>query len=96
MKLGAGERNVSDLTAELALSQPTVSHHLMLLRQMGTVVSRRDGKRVYYALGEGVTAEAGGELRVACCDGRTLSIRERLADTEGGGLPAGADHFPAN
>ena len=85
LELRAGERNVSDLTDELALPQPTVSHHLMILRQMGTVVSRRDGKRVFYALGDTVTAAAGGGLRVACYGGTTLNIRERVTDVQSGG-----------
>ena len=40
---------VSDLVAEVGtVSQPTVSHHLHILRAAGLVDTRREGKQVYY------------------------------------------------
>src|SRR4051794_38066202 len=48
--LSNGERHVSDLLGDLRLPQPTVSHHLGILRMAGVVEARRDGKRVYYRL----------------------------------------------
>ena len=50
--LEAGERNVSSLCGVLDLAQPTVSHHLGLMREAGLVVSRRQGKQVFYRLNE--------------------------------------------
>ena len=50
MILAEGERNVSSLCGELALPQPTVSHHLGLLRMNNVVGNRRHGKQVFYAL----------------------------------------------
>ena len=42
---------VGDLVAELGkVSQPTVSHHLQILKGAGLVDVRRDGKQVYYTL----------------------------------------------
>ena len=42
---------VSDLVAEVGnVSQPTVSHHLQILRGAGLVDTRREGKQVYYTL----------------------------------------------
>ena len=73
LELGAGERNVSDLMKALSLPQP-VSDHLMLLRETGTVVTRRDGKRVFYALGDGVTGTGGDGLVLACSGGASVSI----------------------
>jgi DNA-binding transcriptional ArsR family regulator len=49
-----GEQNVSSLCAALGLPQPTVSHHLGLLRRGGLLVGRRDGKSIYYGLGGGL------------------------------------------
>ncbi len=49
--LSRGERNVTSLCEELRLPQPTVSHHLGLLRTGGLLVSRRAGKQIYYQLG---------------------------------------------
>lgn len=37
-----------DLVEPLGVSQPTVSHHLKVLREAGLVESRRDGRWVYY------------------------------------------------
>ncbi|MFT3788272.1 MAG: metalloregulator ArsR/SmtB family transcription factor [Tepidisphaeraceae bacterium] len=48
--LVAGERNVTSLCEELKLPQPTVSHHLGLLRTSHVITNRRNGKQVFYAL----------------------------------------------
>jgi DNA-binding transcriptional ArsR family regulator len=48
--LRAGERHVSSLCDILQLPQPTVSHHLSLLRMAGVASGRRAGKQVYYRL----------------------------------------------
>ena len=41
---------VCDFTAALPLEQPTVSHHLRILREQGLVTSERRGTWVYYRL----------------------------------------------
>jgi DNA-binding transcriptional ArsR family regulator len=46
--LTTGERNVGMLCQDLKLPQPTVSHHLGLLRSKRLVESRRQGKQIYY------------------------------------------------
>jgi DNA-binding transcriptional ArsR family regulator len=46
--LGAGERSVNDLVAELGLAQPQVSKHLRVLREVGVVDVREDGRRRLY------------------------------------------------
>jgi ArsR family transcriptional regulator len=43
-----GEMNVSALSQSVGLSESAVSHHLRGLRQMQLVVSRKNGKEVYY------------------------------------------------
>lgn len=50
MLLAQGERNVTSLCDELGLPQPTVSHHLGLLRMNNIIANRRDGKQVFYGL----------------------------------------------
>lgn len=45
---------VCELEAHFDLSQPTVSHHLRILREAGVVRSERRGTWVYYALEDGV------------------------------------------
>jgi ArsR family transcriptional regulator len=49
-RLAAGECCVCDLTAAFELSQPTVSHHLRILRHAGLVEAERRGTWAYYAL----------------------------------------------
>jgi len=45
-----GECCVCDLNAAFDLSQPTISHHLKLLRDAGLVESSRRGTWAYYRL----------------------------------------------
>ena len=47
---GAGEVCVCALVGELDLSQPTVSHHLRILREAGLVDATRRGTWAYYRL----------------------------------------------
>ncbi|MFL5951490.1 MAG: ArsR/SmtB family transcription factor [Gaiellaceae bacterium] len=46
----AGEVCVCNLTAAFELSQPTVSHHLKVLRDAGLVQATRRGTWAYYRL----------------------------------------------
>lgn len=46
--LQAGEMNESEIVARLELTQPTISHHLSLLRRANLVSARREGKYVFY------------------------------------------------
>jgi len=43
---------VCDFTAALPLNQPTVSHHLRILRDAGLVTWERRGTWVYYRLAD--------------------------------------------
>jgi len=46
--LASGERPVNDLVSALALAQPQVSKHLRVLREVGLVEVRSDGRRRLY------------------------------------------------
>ncbi|MEZ4518092.1 MAG: metalloregulator ArsR/SmtB family transcription factor [Chloroflexota bacterium] len=51
---------VNDVVEQLdGVSQPTVSHHLSVLREAGLVHVRRDGRQVYYSLNQ--------DEMVVCC-----------------------------
>jgi DNA-binding transcriptional ArsR family regulator len=65
MLLASGERNVTTLCQELKLPQPTVSHHLGLLRMNNIIGNRRNGKQVFYNL----------DGRVDTVDGSQLSLK---------------------
>jgi len=49
--------SVGDIVAELSVSQPTVSHHLAILRRAGLVKQRREGKQVFYTLNQSRLAD---------------------------------------
>jgi DNA-binding transcriptional ArsR family regulator len=46
--LAADERPVADIVAALELPQPSVSKHLKVLRHVGLVHVRRDGRQMLY------------------------------------------------
>lgn len=48
--LSEGPHNVTELTRELEVSQPTVSRHLKILRERGLVRATRQGINVTYEL----------------------------------------------
>jgi DNA-binding transcriptional ArsR family regulator len=48
--LAGGERPVNELVRELGLAQPQVSKHLRVLREVGAVAVREDGRRRLYRL----------------------------------------------
>ena len=48
--LAGGERPVNDLVEQLDLAQPQVSKHLRVLREVGAVEVREDGRRRLYGL----------------------------------------------
>jgi DNA-binding transcriptional ArsR family regulator len=64
-------RSVTELWTALGLPQPTVSHHLRLLRDVGLVHRRRAGRTAVYELGSAVDV-----------DGDTLVIRAGLLQVE--------------
>jgi DNA-binding transcriptional ArsR family regulator len=48
--LARGERSVNELVDELGVAQPQVSKHLRVLREVGHVEVREDGRRRLYRL----------------------------------------------
>ena len=51
-----GEACVCDISAGVKVSQPTVSHHLRVLRDAGLLTSQRRASWVYYAVVPGALA----------------------------------------
>jgi len=48
--IGGGQRSVTDLVAILDIPQPLVSKHLRVLREVGIVTAREDGRQRLYRL----------------------------------------------
>lgn len=54
---------VNDIVQKLGnVTQPTVSHHLSILREAGLVHTRRQGKQVFYYLDQKAVASCCGYL----------------------------------
>ncbi len=52
-------RSVSEIVEKIGFSQPTISHHLAILRDANLVNIREEGKQTFYTLNQ--------ERIVACC-----------------------------
>ena len=51
------EECVADIAAMINMSSPAVSHHLRLLKNSGLIVSRREGKEMYYTASSDTLAQ---------------------------------------
>lgn len=58
-------RSVGEVADEIGVAQPTVSHHLAILREAGLVSARRDGKQTFYTL---------NQERVAFCCAKIMQV----------------------
>lgn len=54
--------NVGELSEELGIPQPTVSHHLKILRQAGVIRFTKQCNSVYYYISVKAIKRAGAEL----------------------------------
>lgn len=68
------EECVINLSAMVNMSSPAVSHHLRQLRSGGLIVSRREGKEVYYRAADTPCAQmlhlaVERMMEIACPDG---------------------------
>ena len=59
------EMSVGDIVEAVGVSQPTVSHHLAILRDAGLVRVRDEGKHTFYSLNQG---------RVVVCCGNLIEV----------------------
>ncbi len=57
--------NVGDIAEAVAVSQPTVSHHLAILRDAQLVNIRHEGKHSYYTI---------NQERMAYCCGQLIQV----------------------
>jgi ArsR family transcriptional regulator len=56
--------SVNEIVEQLDVSQPTVSHHLALLRETGLVNMREEGKQTFYSLNQERVASCCGVLMI--------------------------------
>ncbi len=92
--LRRGEMNVSSLCSRLGLAQPTVSHHLGLLRSGGLLDSRRSGKQVFYSLSDRTISRLNNNGGLAVSAG-PIELRLLTVDGEKDESPVAAPVAPA-
>ncbi len=57
--------SVGELTERIKVAQPTVSHHLAILRDAGLVDARQEGRRTFYTLNQD---------KVVMCCGQIMAV----------------------
>ena len=65
----SGELCVADLARNFAMTQPSVSHHLRILKEAGLVSAEKRGKEVYYTINAAELRQCCGTFfaNFACC-----------------------------
>jgi len=66
--LSTGPHNVTEITDALGIPQPTVSHHLKVLRSRGLILARKDGTAIYYSLADSRIIQALDLMRTMLAD----------------------------
>ena len=56
--------SVNEIVEQLSVTQPTVSHHLAILRESGLVDVREEGKQTFYSLNQERVAFCCGQLMI--------------------------------
>jgi len=56
--------SVNEIVEKVGFSQPTISHHLAILREAGLVSLREEGKQTFYTLNQDHIAVCCGQLMV--------------------------------
>jgi ArsR family transcriptional regulator len=56
--------SVNEIVEQLNVTQPTVSHHLAILRESGLVDTREEGKQTFYSLNQERIAYCCGQLMI--------------------------------
>jgi ArsR family transcriptional regulator len=56
--------SVNEIVEQLNVTQPTVSHHLAILREAGLVGVREEGKQTFYSLNQERVAFCCGQLMI--------------------------------
>jgi len=66
-QLSGGERCVSDLESDTGIPQPTLSQQLAVLRREDLVITRREGKQIYYRIADPKVLTMLGQLQQLFC-----------------------------
>jgi ArsR family transcriptional regulator len=69
-----GWLSVNEIVEKVGFSQPTISHHLAILRDAGLVNIREEGKQTFYSLNQ--------ENIVICCGQLMIKFAPETTTTE--------------
>jgi len=83
--LRGGELAAGEIASRFAISGPSVSRHLAVLKAAGLVRDRRDANRILYSLQEDRLAVTVGGFLSAVCPAQVVLRRRR--DRAGAGSP---------
>jgi DNA-binding transcriptional ArsR family regulator len=72
-----GELAAGEIASRFAISGPSISRHLAVLKAAGLVRDRRDGNRILYALQEDRLASSVGSFLSAVCPAQIVLRRQR-------------------
>jgi len=67
--------SVTEMVDKTRVTQPTVSHHLAVLRQAGLVHVREQGKQTFYALNQDRVVMCCGQLLVKFAPEQPVTVR---------------------
>jgi len=61
------EMSVGEIVEGFNISQPTISHHLNVLKNVGLVTSRKEGKQIFYSINQENVEECCGKMVANFC-----------------------------
>ncbi|MCX4535098.1 metalloregulator ArsR/SmtB family transcription factor [Streptomyces sp. NBC_00841] len=85
--LRGGELAAGEIAGRFAISAPSISRHLGVLKGAGLVTERRDGNRIFYSLAEDRLATSIGRFLSAVCPEQIVlrhTTWRSATETEGG------------
>ncbi|MEN6579580.1 MAG: metalloregulator ArsR/SmtB family transcription factor [Anaerolineaceae bacterium] len=75
--------SVSEIVQQLSVTQPTISHHLAVLREAGLVNVREEGRQTYYQLNQERVAFCCGQIALKFAP-RTKAAKATSSNQLGG------------
>ncbi len=61
------EMSVGEIVEGFNISQPTISHHLNVLKNVGLVTGRKEGKQIFYSINQENVEECCGKMMAKFC-----------------------------
>ncbi|HWC11342.1 MAG TPA: metalloregulator ArsR/SmtB family transcription factor [Acidimicrobiales bacterium] len=83
--LHAGELTAGAIASRFAISGPSISRHLSILKAAGLVAERREANRIFYSLVEDRLANCVGGFLSAVCPEQVVLRRRRGRDSRKAG-----------